>query len=83
MDKKMFKKKYGKCAICEERQYEILDVHRIAEGQEYEEGNCLVLCCRCHRMHHAGLLKIINKFYSTGGWILIYEQDAKEVTKHI
>jgi hypothetical protein len=83
MDKITFKKRHKQCAICEEENYAILDVHRIHEGKEYSNGNCVVLCCKCHRMHHAGQIKIVDKRYSTTGSILFYEIDGREFIKEI
>lgn len=51
MDKKLFKIKAGKCAICDVRDYAVLDVHRIDEGKEYHPRNCIVLCANCHHHH--------------------------------
>lgn len=83
MDKKLFKKLAEKCAICEETESVLFDVHRIHEGKEYAVGNCIAICVRCHRLHHAGKIKIKSKNYSTAGQVLIYEQDGNEIIKII
>jgi len=79
VNKPAFKRKYRKCAICEQDRYELLDVHRIVEGQEYSEGNCVVLCANCHRRHHTGLIKIREKRHSSLGYVLIYEINGQEI----
>jgi hypothetical protein len=73
MNKKGFKKECGQCAVCDEPIYSILDVHRIEAGGKYNRGNCVTLCCKCHRLHHAGKLNILEKRYSTAGWVLFLE----------
>lgn len=84
MNKRNFKNRHKECAICGEPKYELLDVHRVVEGQEYSNGNCLTLCCRCHRSHHSGLIKIKDKRYSTIGTVLVYvDEKGQEITKLI
>lgn len=83
MNKILFKKKHHHCAICNESTYELLDVHRINEGQEYSNGNCVVLCVSCHRKHHSGLIEIKEKRLSTNGWVLMYEENGKEIIKEL
>jgi hypothetical protein len=83
MNKIEFKQKYKKCAICDEDNYALLDVHRIHHGKEYSEGNCITLCCKCHRLHHANQIKIISKNQSTLGMVLIFEKDDEENIKII
>lgn len=83
MDKKIYKKVRRSCCICGEKQYALLDVHRIHEGGHYNEYNCVVLCVSCHRRHHSGLIKIIQKFYSSGGWLLEYEDGGEVILKNI
>lgn len=83
MDKVLFKKKYKKCAICEESNYPLLDVHRIEEGKDYSESNCVVLCVKCHRLHHHGTQTIKSKRQSTGGTVLIFDKNGEEQIKFI
>lgn len=78
MDKIAFKEMYRKCAICPEDNYPLLDVHRIFEGKEYSFGNCVVLCVKCHRLHHTNQLKIKEKRHSTAGYVLFWEKNGKE-----
>lgn len=78
MNKKGYKKAVNKCAICKNDIYDVLDVHRIEEGGEYVSRNCVVLCANCHRLHHSGHLTIIDKKYSTGGWVIIYNINGEE-----
>ena len=75
MHKKAFKMNYHKCSICDLDEYELLDVHRIKEGEEYSFQNCICLCCNCHRKHHTGLIQIFSKNYSTSGFILNYQDE--------
>lgn len=84
MNKHNFKRLSSKCQLCDvDVPYELLDVHRIDEGGEYIERNCLAICVKCHRSHHSGLLKIKEKRFSTVGWVVIYEQDGNEKIKPI
>ena len=87
IDKKIFKLSAGKCHICEENDYSLLDVHRIrngSDGGEYTIGNCVCLCCRCHRLNHSGKIRIIGIFKSTAGNLLHYfDQEGKEIFKEI
>jgi hypothetical protein len=69
-----------KCKFCSCDKYELLDVHRIIEGKdggEYTEFNTVTVCSLCHRKIHAGLIKIIRKYYSTKGWVLHYFDENK------
>jgi len=68
--KKDFKTVAQKCHICGEDNYNLLDVHRINEGQAYSYANTACLCVRCHRLHHSKSI-IIKKWYnSTMGRVL-------------
>lgn len=82
IDKQIFKKSAGKCRICGETNYALLDVHRILEGSnggKYEKSNSSVLCSNCHRKVHDGQI-IIDRYYpTTGGLKLrIIREDGKE-----
>ena len=83
MNKKRFKLKKGCCAICGERNYSLLDVHRINEGKEYSDANCVALCCSCHRKHHSKDVLIKEKRYSTDGVVLFLEIDGCEIIQKI
>ena len=81
ISKKAFKHRQGKCQICGEKEYKLLDVHRIIPGEEggkYEEGNCVCLCTGCHRKHHTKLIKIIGWFHSTKGNVLLFIDENGE-----
>lgn len=83
IDKKA-KKNWENCYFCGESDYSLLDVHRIVEGKDggrYVEHNSLSVCCRCHRLIHAGQIKIDKKYLSSSGWILHYWQDGEEFWK--
>lgn len=83
MNKQHFKKLADKCPICDEEEVCLFDVHRINEGEEYSRGNCVAICVKCHRLHHVGKLKIIEKRFSTAGYVLIYEKNGDEFIKQL
>jgi hypothetical protein len=75
INKKIKKIINKKCHFCGEKDYCVLDVHRILEGHNggiYSEFNTVVTCSNCHRKIHDGKIKIDRKYYSTSGWILHY-----------
>ena len=64
------KKKVGKCFFCDEDDYEVLDCHRILEGEnggKYNDFNTLIVCAVCHRKIHSGKMKILGKHKTTKG----------------
>ena len=62
------KKRIGKCLLCGEKDYNLLDVHRWhTEGGKYNEFNTFVCCANCHRKIHSNNIKILNKYTSTKG----------------
>lgn len=68
--KKLRKLIEGKCRLCGEENYNLLDVHRIKEGSDggkYSYDNTITICVSCHRMHHAGEIKILKWYNSTFG----------------
>lgn len=83
IDKKVYKLAAGKCRICGETDYALLDNHRILEGSNggrYTRDNTVVLCCACHRKVHDGQV-VIDKYYpSTAGGnpLLRITRDGKE-----
>lgn len=80
----LVKRSIGKCQICDENNYELLDVHRIipgSEGGKYTEHNVVCLCCKCHRKVHSGDIKIDRKYFSTKGFVLHYFEDNEEFWK--
>jgi len=72
ISKKAFKRREGKCQICEEKNYKLLDTHRIKWGGEYSNRNCVCLCVECHRKVHCNIIKIIGWFESSKGRVLNY-----------
>jgi 5-methylcytosine-specific restriction endonuclease McrA len=68
---KQIKKLHDKeCFFCGEKEYDLLDGHRIIEGQDggtYNWWNILTLCSNCHRRVHAGIIKILGKYKCMGG----------------
>lgn len=72
----------GDCRICGESDYNLLDVHRLEHGKRYNFGNTCVLCCKCHRKHHTGSIKIHKWVFSTNGYLLYWtdEQGNEQFT---
>jgi 5-methylcytosine-specific restriction endonuclease McrA len=70
IDKKSFKKSAGKCRLCGETKYELLDTHRLtpgSDGGKYTDANSVVLCSNCHRSVHAGFVKLERYYLCTDG----------------
>lgn len=74
INKKSFKRKYKRCAICHESDYDLLDVHRWktfgCEGGKYSSDNSIVLCTTCHRLLHKEKIKILGIYMSTTGEVV-------------
>ncbi len=84
IDKQVLKRSEGRCYLCFEDDYSLLDVHRIVEGQDggrYTNHNAVVLCANCHRRHHHGDLTIHRWYQGTGGRVLHYTEDGEEKWK--
>lgn len=83
VNKKIFKMSEGKCRICGDSDYALLDVHRIQEGADggkYIKSNCVVLCCKCHRKVHDNQIKIYGYYLcSNGKYLLHIEKDDVEL----
>lgn len=82
IDKKAYKLSNGKCRICGEPDYALLDTHRIVPGSEggaYTIFNTVCLCCKCHRKVHDNQIKI-HKYYlcSSGSYVLHITENDKE-----
>lgn len=81
IDKKINKKAVGKCVICGEKDYSVLDNHRIkpgCEGGKYTKNNVCVLCSNCHRKVHSGDIVIHRYYNSTTGRVLHVEIGGEE-----
>ena len=70
VSKKFQKQVAGRCRVCKEPVYELLDTHRINEGGSYSYDNIVVICNSCHRKHHTGIIKIYGWHNSTMGRVL-------------
>jgi len=83
IDKKIFKKAEGKCRICGESDYAVLDIHRLltgSQGGRYTKYNSVSCCANCHRRVHDGQIILDRYFHSTGGKMLLRAIiDGKEV----
>lgn len=70
INKKVFKKTEGACRLCGENNYQLLDTHRIVHGEhggKYTESNSVVFCSNCHRLVHAGNIKIDRYYLCSDG----------------
>ena len=85
MDKKIKKHSSGKCHFCEEKNYVVLDVHRIIPGEKggkYTNDNTVVCCVKHHRLVHSGSIIIYGWVDSTKGRLLHYiDENGKEQFK--
>jgi len=71
----------GKCCICGESNYKILDCHRIIPGSKYTDWGTLILCSNCHRKVHAEEIIILGKYKSTAGDVINYIENNIEKWK--
>lgn len=83
ISKQSFKHRHGMCQICNEKRFELLDVHRWRiegkNGGKYTNDNCLCVCTKCHRLIHSQKIKIIGYYNSTAGKLLNYiDETGKE-----
>ena len=81
IDKKSFKQSCGKCIICGEDRYELLDTHRIIPGSvggKYTKENSISSCSNCHRLIHAGEITVHRYYNSTSGKVLHVTIDGEE-----
>lgn len=75
VDKVVKKKLAGKCKFCPCDVYELLDLHRIIEGNEggrYTDQNTVCCCVACHRKIHAGIIKIDRQYPSMSGKLVLH-----------
>jgi hypothetical protein len=80
--KKQIKKKlYGQCFFCGEKDYELLDAHRVVLGGPYIPENILVCCAGCHRKIHCNKIIVDRKYPSTKGTLVHYFIDGEEFWK--
>ena len=85
-NKKSFKRFAGKCAFCDESDYDALDVHRIFEGHKggiYDSRNAIVTCANCHRKIHGDKIQIIKKHISYGESLFVIEYIENSETKYL
>lgn len=69
----------ARCLSCGETDYSLLDAHRIVEGGSYDPRNVVTLCCRCHRLAHAGRIRFDRKYRTTWGkWLLHWWEGGSE-----
>lgn len=82
VSKKFQKRVAGRCRVCKEPIQEVLDVHRILEGQDggkYSYDNTCVICTKCHRLQQAGTIQILGWVHSSAGRLLhIVDEYGKE-----
>lgn len=80
MNKKILKKTAKKCYVCDESNYNLLDVHRIQWGKSYSKSNTVVLCVNCHRKVHClpPEIVIFGWLNSTKGKVLHYINEQGE-----
>jgi hypothetical protein len=81
-----FKKFAGKCAFCDEKDYAVLDIHRIFEGYKggiYDSRNCVCVCANHHRKIHDDQIKIIKKHISYGENQYVLEYMEQDETKYL
>lgn len=65
----------GRCFVCGEADYHLLDAHRILPGEQggtYHWQNILTLCTKCHRKIDHRRLVVHGKFQATTGHYLIH-----------
>jgi len=85
--KKQFKQSAGKCQICGEPDYAVLDVHRWRvegkDGGKYRVDNCVCVCCLCHRKLHDKKITITGIHQSTAGKVICFtdENGAEQIQK--
>lgn len=83
MKKKIMKKIAKECYLCGERDYSLLDVHRIQWGKSYSRNNTVVICIKCHRRIHCYPPQIVvfSWLMSTKGRVLHYCENGVEFFK--
>lgn len=78
-NKKYFKQTEGRCQICKEKEYALMDTHRIKEGGKYNRNNSVCLCVKCHRKVTNGKITTLGWVNSTKGKLLhIVDEDGIE-----
>jgi hypothetical protein len=76
------KRLVGKCLFCEENDLKILHCHRIIPGGTYCFKNTAIVCPNCHAKIHSNRIIIEGKYFSTGGfWVVYYTEDCISKTQ--
>lgn len=82
VSKQAFKRRIGKCQICGDKRYEVLDVHRWRiegkDGGKYSDDNAVCVCSKCHRLIHSKKICILGIYNSTAGKLLNYIDEKGE-----
>jgi len=86
LNKKLAKRLAGKCQLCGNDCYEVLDIHRLVPGSKkgkYTNQNTICACSNCHRKVHAGKIQIIGKHPCTSGRDVVHfiNENGEEVWK--
>lgn len=75
----------GECFFCGEKDYDLLDCHRIYEGADggtYHWLNSLTACSNCHRKCHSGRIQVHGRYLCTNGrYVVHYHEDGEEKWK--
>jgi len=78
MDKKLKKKLDGECYFCGEKNYSILDCHRILPGKDggqYNSINTITICANCHRKVHAEQIIVHGRYFCTNAKYVLHYTD--------
>lgn len=73
--KKLIKKE---CCLCGEKNYVLLDCHRIIPGSKYTDWGTIIVCSNCHRRIHNQEIVILGQYNSTVGKIVQYLENGEE-----
>jgi 5-methylcytosine-specific restriction endonuclease McrA len=74
------RKKYdGRCFVCGEDDYIVLDAHRVVPGEiggAYHWNNLLTLCACCHRKVTAGTIRVHARYLGTRGPVVHWTDES-------